>query len=84
MATKNHGGCMESIWMMVGISRLLLGPFLGALVLILGQNLRLTREWFVIQDRPLHHRVSRKIFLKNEALLRKSYIRRKWVKIILL
>ncbi len=30
VATKSHGGCMSSIWTMIGIYRLYLWPFLGA------------------------------------------------------
>ncbi len=74
---------MGSIWMMIGICRLQLGPCLG-MVSIFGQNLGLTREWFAIQHRRFHHRVSRRVFLKDEALLQKFYIPQKWVKIILL
>ncbi len=51
VATKSHGGCMVSIWMMISICKLQLEPFLGALVPIFRQNLGLTREWFTIQDR---------------------------------
>ncbi len=32
------------------------------------------REWFAIQDRRFHHRVSHQIFLTDEALLRKFLI----------
>ncbi len=53
---------------------------MGALVPIFGQNLGLTRAWFAIQDRQLHHRVTYQIFLKDEALLQKIYIRGKWEK----
>ncbi len=43
-----------------------------------GQSLGLTEEWFAIEDARLHHRVSHRIFLKDEALLRKFYILRKY------
>ncbi len=51
---------------------------MGALVPTFGQNLGLIRKWFAIQDRRLHHRVSPQIFLKDEPLLQKFYILKKW------
>ncbi len=81
----------ENSWGLYGINldddryvQAVAGTIFGRSGLIFGQNLGLTREWFAIQDRQLHHRVSRKIFLKDEALLRKFYICQKWAKIILL
>ncbi len=75
-----YGINLDDDWYSQAVAR----TILGALVPIFSQNLRFTRKWSAIQDRRLHHHVSRRILLKDETLLRTPYVLRKWAKMILL